>query len=129
MREEVYSVEIQSCPAEVAPKEFLFQGLTMEFGGDITFQLSDIVWRGVGKAAPLGRCPNVFHRIEFWRIGRQSCEARPAAAENRQRVFRSSVGAEVIPDDNQLPLQLFPQIVQEPHEIFGLGVMIQQAEE
>ena len=83
-------------------------------------ELAEVMGAEVRQLVMFPIAPDVFHRIEFWGIGRQVVQrqAAPLAGDKfRDQVAAMSLGA--IPDYQQSPRQMTQQMGKEVHHLRG----------
>ena len=65
--------------------------------------------------------PQVFHRVEFWSVGRQPFDDHPSAgAGNMLRHQPAAVDGRPVPDDQKLPRDMALQVFEELHDLGAL---------
>ena len=89
-------------------------------------QFVDVARNPVGQIAILGLVPDAFHGIEFGRVSRQPFGAEPGAAASEHFANGGAMGREAVTYKEQRSSQVVMHETEEPNDIGGAGIMIEQ---
>lgn len=115
-------IQIQSCKGK-KPLDALSVTLCPSKGAlNLFLELIHTVRNVVRQIGVLGFVPQLFRRIEFWRIGREPFHIEPIRMLLREQPDGLTVNAIPIQDQDGSAAKMPPQIAQECQEMIGVGV-------
>jgi hypothetical protein len=72
--------------------------------------------------------PNLFHRIQLWRVRRQILKMDSVSAPAADTTLGCAVSVEAIPNDEQVPLDVALNPAQKQNNAVGVDILIVDAE-
>ena len=88
-------------------------------------EFPEFLWSKVGQIVSLGIAPEIFDRVELWRISRQAFH--PHSALRARQIFGGGLRAvcwQVVPHDQKTPFDMALQMLQEPDDLLGLDGLL-----